>query len=279
MSGSSVARAETPGEEVRDGGQHDRVLAERGQHLADVTEERRVGSDDQHAALLELGAVVVEQVGGTVQGHRGLAGTGAALHDHDPGLVGADDPVLLGLDGGDDVGHPPGARRLHRGQQGGLTRRPDRGGGRRRGHLGVGQVEELVADRLDGPAAGPDVPPAPHAQRVGRGGDVERPGRRRPPVHQQLLVLALVVEDAHPADVHRLAVLPVEAAEAEPVLRGIERLHGGGMAGVGQISFHPAARSVVAEPDVPVAQGDPLGPQLVEPAVEQRQVFLLLGDG
>ncbi len=52
-----------------------------------------------------------------MQRHDGLAGAGAALHDQQAGQLGADDLVLLALDGGDDVGEPSGASRLDGGEQ------------------------------------------------------------------------------------------------------------------------------------------------------------------
>ncbi len=100
--------------------QHAR-LAERGQHLLDVAQERRVRADDEHAALRQLAAVGVEQVGRAVQRHRGLAGPGPALDDEHAVHPGPDDPVLLGLDGRDDVAHAPGAPGAQRGEQRGLA--------------------------------------------------------------------------------------------------------------------------------------------------------------
>ena len=101
-------------------GQHDQLdagLAERRQHLLDVAEEQPVRADDEHALALEREPVRVEQVGGAVQRHDGLAGARAALHDQDPGQLGPDDLVLLALDGGDDVAEPAGAGRLERRQE------------------------------------------------------------------------------------------------------------------------------------------------------------------
>ena len=69
-------------------GQHrqlDAGLAERRQHLLDVAEEQAVGPDDQHALALEREAVRVEEVGGPVQRHDGLAGAGTALHHQHAG--------------------------------------------------------------------------------------------------------------------------------------------------------------------------------------------------
>ena len=62
-------------------GQHHAGLAERGQHVGDVPEERRGGADDQQTAAGQPLAVGVEQVGRPVQGDRGLAGARPALDD------------------------------------------------------------------------------------------------------------------------------------------------------------------------------------------------------
>ncbi len=56
-----------------------------------------------------------------MQGGDGLAGPRAALDHQDPGQTGADDPVLFGLDGGDDVAHPSGTAPGERGHQRGLA--------------------------------------------------------------------------------------------------------------------------------------------------------------
>ncbi len=97
------------GVQVADGGQQHAGLAQRRQHLPDVAQEGGVRADHEHAALLQLAAVGVEQVGGPVQGHGGLAGAGPALDHQHPVQAGPDDVVLLGLDGLDDVGHRAGA--------------------------------------------------------------------------------------------------------------------------------------------------------------------------
>ena len=109
------------GEEVGEHRQLDAGLAERRQHLLDVAEEQPVGADDEHALALEREAVGVEQVGGPVQGDDRLAGAGAALHDEDAGQLGADDLVLLALDGGDDVGEAAGAAGLEGGDEGAVA--------------------------------------------------------------------------------------------------------------------------------------------------------------
>ncbi|CAM5416092.1 hypothetical protein BSAF29S_02732 [Bacillus safensis subsp. safensis] len=78
------------------------------------------GRDDQDAARVPA-PVLVEQVGRPVQGDGGLAGAGTALHVGHGGGGGADDQVLLGLDGGHDVPHGVGAGPAERGHQGAVA--------------------------------------------------------------------------------------------------------------------------------------------------------------
>ena len=135
-----------------------------------------------------------------------------------PAGVGADDPVLLGLDGADDVGHPAGARGVQRGEQHRLA-----GQAGPLGDVGIVEVEGLVGDADDRAAAGADVPASPDAEVVQRGRGVERLGRGRPPVDEQRLLVAVLGLQPDPADVARhLGVAPVEPAEAQPALGGVE---------------------------------------------------------
>ena len=109
------------GHQVGGRGQVDGVLAQGGQDLLDVAQEDAAGADEQHPRPLQGEAERVEQVGGPVEGDRGLARPRAALDDHDPGQGRAHDLVLLPLDGGHDVGHPSRPRPLQGGQQGPLA--------------------------------------------------------------------------------------------------------------------------------------------------------------
>ena len=72
-------------------------------------QERRAGANNQHAGTFQRAPVRVQQVGGAMERHGRLAGAGAALHHHGAIHVGADDAVLLGLNGGHDIGHLAGA--------------------------------------------------------------------------------------------------------------------------------------------------------------------------
>ena len=143
-------------------------------------------------------AVGVEQVGGAVQGDGGLAGARAALDDQHAAGVGADDPVLLGLDGADDVGHPAGAGGVQRGQQ---HRLAGQAGPLR--DVRIVEVEGLVGDADDGAPAGADVPAAADAEVVQRGRGVEGLGGRGAPVDQQRLLVAVLGLQPDPADVAR----------------------------------------------------------------------------
>ena len=87
-------------------------LAQRGQHVADVAEERIVGANDQHARAREALAVGVEQEGRTVQTDSGLARAGRALDAQRLIKIGPHEHVLIGLDGRDDVAHRAAARAL-----------------------------------------------------------------------------------------------------------------------------------------------------------------------
>jgi RNA polymerase sigma-B factor len=266
------------GEQLGDGAEHDAGLPQRGQDLADVAQERRVRPDDEYAAPGEPVTVGVEQVGRAVQRHRRLPGAGPALHDQHPGRLRPDDPVLLALDGGDDVAHPPGTGRGHRRQQRGLAGEPRaRAGPLRLGHLG--QVERLVVDRDDLPQPGSQVPAPPHPLGVRGGGGVERPGGGCPPVHQQGLVLVVLVEQADAADVADLAVVGVEPAEGQPVLGGTqtgepvgEHLRGGVALGDGLRGADGLLAQRVGQPACGVATA------VLELFVEHGHVGLFVGE-
>ncbi len=120
-SGRSRPVASTPGDELTRRGEDDAGLAEARQHLLDVAQEHRARADDEDAAAGDPLPVRVEQVGRPVQRDSGLAGARAALDDEDAAERRPDDPVLLGLQGRDDVAHPPGPVRGERRHERALT--------------------------------------------------------------------------------------------------------------------------------------------------------------
>ena len=153
------------------------VLTERRQHLVDVPQEDRARPDEEDPLGRELPSVRVEQVRGAVERDRGLPGTRAAGDDQHPGERRPDGLVLLALDRGDDVAHPPGAGPFERSEQRALAEHPQTFG------LHRVAVEDLVVDGhqlTTGAQAGEEVPAAHHAHRRHRGRPVERLGDRAP---------------------------------------------------------------------------------------------------
>ena len=199
--GRSLPRTADGVDEVGEHRELDAGLAERRQHLLDVGEEQPVGPDDQHALVLEREPVRVEEVGGPVQRHDGLAGAGAALHDEHAGQRGPDDLVLLALDGGDDVAQPAGAGGLERRDQRAVA--ADAVVGARPAEPEGPLAEELVLDVQQGAAPGGEVAAAGQAHRLPPGGPVEGLGHRRPPVDDHRLLVLVGHRDA--PDVVRLA--------------------------------------------------------------------------
>jgi hypothetical protein len=115
--------------------------------------------------------VGVEQIRGAVQGDDGLAGAGAAVDDEGAGGARADDGVLVGLDGPEDVAHPGRAIAAQAGDERGLVVE----GGMPLEPVGAEHLVPVVGDA----AAGPAVPaPAHQTHRPGVGGAEERLGSR-----------------------------------------------------------------------------------------------------
>ncbi len=176
------------------------LLAEAGQDVGDVGQVGPVRADEQHTspAVLPEARVGVEQVGGAVQGDDGLAGARAAVDDEGAAGTGADDGVLVGLDGGEHVPHPGRAVGAQAGDEGGLVVQRGVPGQAVRGE----HLVPVVAD----PAVGPAVSAAARqAHRVGVGGSEERLGGGGTPVDQQSASLA--VRETEPSHVHGLGVV------------------------------------------------------------------------
>ncbi len=248
-----LADGAEPGHEVAGRGEHDVGLPQRRQHVADVAEEPGVRAHDQHAPLGQAFALGVEQVGDAVQRDGGLAGAGTALHDQDAGVVEADDLVLLDLDRGDDVAHDLLARRVQRGRQRDAV-----------------QPQLVVVEVLQAAAAGVEVPPPGQSFGDGGGRHVERAGGGGAPVREQGLVLVLLVEQPHPADVGAGAVDVVGAAEAEPVVGDPQPAELVGQRPHGHLAL-PALGGRVAQGLLQRAQCD--GPLGVELAVQECDAF------
>ena len=151
--------------------------------------------------------MVVQEEGGPVQADRRLAGAWAALDGEQLVQRGADDLVLLGLDGGDDVEHLAGTGPFELGEQ---AHRPRAGGWRR---VAVGAAEEVVSHRDDGVAVDHDLAAPGESERVPGAGPVEGHGDGGPPVDDD--GVGTDVLDVAPSDVPRGTVLLVDPPEEE----------------------------------------------------------------
>ena len=194
------------------------VLPERGQHVGDVVEIRAVRAHEQQvAAAVPDAGVRVQQVCRPVQSHHRLARARPAVDHEGATGVGADDRVLIGLDGGQHIPHPAGPRPAQAGEERRLLVQA-RAGGR------VAVVaQDLVPEIHDPPARPPVPPPVRHAHRVGERRGEERLRGRGPPVHEQ--GRAGGIEQADAADVHGIGLgrrgeVPDAQVEAEAAERG-----------------------------------------------------------
>ena len=255
--------------QLGDRGEDDALLAERRQDLAHVAAEGRARADHEDALLLEQQALGVEQVGRPVQRDGRLAGAGPALDDQDPAERGADRPVLVGLDRGDDVAHAPGAAAPERLEQRGLADELQIVGG------GAGlEVEQVVVQRDDLPAAAEEVPAAhdPEGHQWRR--PVEGGGGRRPPVDDE--GITRLVGHAHAAEVERLATSEVEASEAQGLVAHLELAGPRGERVDQPVPLEPvrerAGATLLQDPGAP---GVDVRPQLAESGVGAVDVGLL----
>jgi hypothetical protein len=142
--------------------------------------------------------VGVEQVGHPVQPNRGLPGSWRALHTEALVGTGADDVVLVRLDGRHDVAHGARPRPFDLLDEDAADRRARAGAG---GLAGPGELLVFIGGELS--PGEPEPPPPRQAHGVGRAGTVEGPRHRRPPVDDDGVALAVV--DVTPADVQSLA--------------------------------------------------------------------------
>ncbi len=258
------------GEELTRSGQQYARLAEGREHPADVAEEGRARTDDQHPALGEQLPVGVQQVRGAVQRDRGLAGAGTALDDQHPAVRGADDPVLLGLDGAHDVVHPAGPGGVERGEQHGVRVRALVAGA-----LRVGQVEDLVVQGGDHAPPAADVPAAAQPHGGVTGGEVEGAGHVRAPVQDERSPFRVVGPDSEPADVVVPAVGELQTAETEAVLARIQGGKQTGLLGNQDVPLQPRLKPGTDIAQRPFDRPFGLVTQTVEALIEVVDELLL----
>ena len=202
-----------------------------------------------------------------MQRDNGFPGARPALDDENSTPVLADDAVLVCLDGGDDVAHPPGPAAAQRRQQGGLAGQA--------GLIDGVQIEHVVVQAHDSPVDGVQVAAAGHRVPLQWGGAIERLRRTGTPIDQQEIVI--VAAQAEPADIEPVTVVEVQTAEAQVPLRGV-KLRGTVLI---QLSKRLALRPslVILRSRTEMHCAKPLlrnGPQHVQPLVQHRYVRLLL---
>ena len=220
-SGARVVGTDTHlGHEVSQDRELDPGLTQGREHLFDIPEEQTIGADDQHTLTLEREAMRVEQIGRSMQGHDGLARPRTSLDHEHPGQRGADDLVLLALDGGDDVTEATGTRRLERAEQRTLTGHHWLGLGRGHPQRGESVAEQFVLDTQQLSATGGEVTTAGQPHRRPAGGPIERLCDRCPPIHDDGILIT--VGDRDTSDVEALDPDSGESAGAGDS-RGLDR--------------------------------------------------------
>jgi hypothetical protein len=256
---------------------HHARLAQAGKNRLDVLQERARRPDDENTGCRQTLAMRVQQEGGAVQRHGGLACTGTPLHDQHASQVGADDPVLFGLDRGHDVGHPARALAGEGGEQRGLALQGVRLLDEQLG------VEDLVVDACDRAALCDEVAPCSCPQRSGGGGLVEGGRLRHAPVEEDGLQLLVAQPDA-PDVAQRRPVFRVvgvdefEPAEGQPVIDLVELGDPVLVKARIRIAFRTAL--VVASHALaphPLEGGSGLGPERVQTLVQLLDVATFLG--
>jgi len=239
-------------------------LAEAGQHPVDVAHEDVRRPDHQHAAGLEAPPVGVQQVGGPVQRHDGLAGARATADRGDTAARRPNGLVLLLLDGRDD--------RVHARVTGSGQLRHQRAFSDHH-HVVRGRirVQEVVLEADHPRTAGAEHPPAYDTGRLGGRGLVEDGCCRRAPVDQQYVAVGVTEPD--PSDVAGFTGDEVEPAEHQALVRGVQ----GGDA-LGGLEDHGVALDQPALVSQPTAAQDAVADlHALLSAAEEPGPYVLVG--
>ena len=173
----SFASARTASRMIRAHAGSPLIRAQGGQHLLDVAQEQGGGADQENTRALQALAVRVQEIGDAMQCDRRLSCSWPALHDEETPVGGADDPVLLGLNGRDDVSHASVAGLAQRVHEGSLALQLQPRGARR--------VQEFVFQPGHAALAGGDVAAPNDPVRLCRRRLVEGPRGGSAPVHEQ----------------------------------------------------------------------------------------------
>ena len=213
----------------------------------------------------------VEQICRTVQRHGGFAGTRSTLHHHGLVEVGANNAILLGLDGCHDIGHLAGAlgvqrceQRAFAGQSAVRRRLPDL--------VGV-HIEHFVFNADHFTEAECDMAAHYDIAMIGRRRFVERTCRVGSPIGEDRLVVFVGQSDTPDVSVRTVDI--VESAEHQAIFDGTQLgeailVHGGEGIAFGALR----GRSVRAGSTHGVETGTSLGPQIIQAAVRAADGLL-----
>ena len=164
----------------------DPCLAERRQHTFDVPQEHAVGTDHEHALVLERKAMRVQQVRGAMQRDDRLSRSRSTLHDEHTRMWGTNDLVLFGLDRRHDVAELAGATTTESGEQRAVSTNALTTDDARQSFVvsdaEVTLAEQLVLDAEQRASFDGEVSSAHEPHRLATSGTIERLGNRGSPV-------------------------------------------------------------------------------------------------
>ena len=206
-----------------------------------------------------------------MQGDDGLPGAGAAVDHEGAGRSGADDRVLVGLDGAEHVAHPGRPVRAETRDERGLVVEC-------RGVPGEPLGGEDLVPVVGDPATGPPVAaPAGQTHRVAVGRAEERLGRGGAPVEQQ--PAARAVGETEPPDVDGLAVPGADdVAEAEVQAEAPQGAQAGGQPVDLQVAVECLLPDAAGRPAFGVEAFGEVGDRLGEALGEGGEELLVAGD-
>jgi len=143
------------------------------------------------------------------------------------------------------------------------------------GRIGDREIEHLVVQPDEPAGARAKMPPHPDISRRGGRGQVKRPRRIGPPVHQQLGVVVGIGVNAEPADIAECAVVELEPAKAQPVLRGIQLSQLLAVHHAEVVAFQPGLMRAAGLPQHARHPGTGARSQVIKPCVKHIDVILL----
>ncbi|SKV24848.1 Uncharacterised protein [Mycobacteroides abscessus subsp. abscessus] len=238
-----------------------------------MAQEGRIRANDQHPVAFHPFALGVQQIRHPVQRHHRFARAGTALDHQYARMVESDDPVLFGLDGCHDVAHPVTTRRVHRGQQRGITQ----SSAFPVVVFAIRAAEDLIGEVVDVTSPCAELAPAPGVLGMRAGRDIKRLRRGRPPIDQQRFVVVALIEEADAPDVGALAGDGVQPAEAQPVIGDIQALRLPGQCAHLVVALRHRPTVLLVDRPAQGAAVSPLHTRAfgIEPLIQSSDVFAL----